>query len=116
ATSSALLAAYTVSARLPYSMLAEELMQFIRRTRWDETAGCFTDGDSETGEMLRLNCAAARVLCRLAALHRDPDYVAAAVVAAGALYADDAGRILTSQQEVARAAGLDESAAYGLAL
>src|SRR5207244_6229805 len=40
---SALLAAYVRTARLPYAMLAEELMQFARRTLWDEPAGGFYD-------------------------------------------------------------------------
>jgi len=40
---SALLTAYWRTARLPYSMLAEELMQFARRTLWDERDGGFYD-------------------------------------------------------------------------
>lgn len=115
ATASALLTAYEVSARLPYSMLAEELMQFARRTLWNEAMGCFVDVERSPADMCRLNCAAARVFCGLAALHRDPDYVAAAIIGPDAAYAEDAGRILASQEKAARSAGL-EAAAYGLAL
>src|SRR5258706_2200782 len=39
AAGSALLTAYTITGRLPYSMLAEELMQFSRRTWWDTADG-----------------------------------------------------------------------------
>ena len=40
-TSSALLTAFDFSGRLPYPMLAEELMQFARETLWDEESGAF---------------------------------------------------------------------------
>jgi hypothetical protein len=101
----ALLTAFELSARLPYSMLAEELIQVGRREPWDED--------------LLVNCDAARVLCRLAALHADKDYQRAAVIAADVDYRADASRMLDAQ--AARALGrdratLDESAAYGLAL
>src|SRR5262249_12432271 len=52
----ALLTAFELTGRLPYSMLAEELMQIARRT-------IASDGDFAT------HCATARAFCRLAALH-----------------------------------------------
>lgn len=102
----ALLTAFELSARLPYSMLAEELIQVARREPWDED--------------LLVNCDAARVLCRLAALHADEDYQQAAVIAADVDYRADASRMLDAQavRAIERDGGatLDESAAYGLAL
>ena len=65
---SALLTAFECTSRLPYSMLAEELMQFARRTLWDANAGGFFDGDSGA-KPFALNCDAASVLSRLALLH-----------------------------------------------
>ena len=99
---SALLTAYEISARLPYSMLAEELMQTAQRQGW-EACGVIA------------SCDAARVFCRLASLHGDDEYIAAAVVAPHAAYRADAERILTRQAPRA----LDDprdAAAYGLAL
>jgi hypothetical protein len=98
---SALLTAYEVSGRLPYSMLAEELMQL---------AGHHPRGDDFT-----LNCETARVLGRLAVLHDNADYRTAAVVAPGADYRRDAADILAAQssQAVARGAA---GAIYALAL
>ena len=46
-------------------MLADELMQTARRTR------AATNADADA---IVANCEAARVLCRLAALHDDADY------------------------------------------
>jgi hypothetical protein len=100
---SALLTAFEVTGRLPYSMLAEELVQIARREPWPETD-------------LVGHCAAARVLCRLAALHADPDYRGAAVIAAGADYRTDAARVLATQSPRAREASIAHAAAYGLAL
>jgi len=102
AVASALLTAFELTGRLPYSMLAEELMQPVRRA-----AG--------TGSRT-VDCAAARVLCRLAALHDDREYRAAAVIAPDADYAGDAARILRSHATTARAAPLADAALYGLAL
>lgn len=100
-TASALLTAYELTGRLPYSMLAEELMQASR------------DRLSSDAELV-MSCDAARVFCRLATLHADATYRGAAVIAADADYRADAGRIL------AHVAGrLDDTsadAAYGLAL
>jgi len=111
---SALLTAYWRTARLPYSMLAEELMQFARRTLWDERDGGFYDAPHGTKPFV-LNCEAARVECRLAGLHREDDYRKAAVIASDADYGRDALRTLESQTPAYRQQG-PLSAVYGLAL
>ena len=100
---SALLTAFEHSGRLPYSMLAEELMQPVRR-----------DPASVVG--VGAACETARVLCRLAALHGDPRYRGAAIVAEDADYRSDAARILMAQFAPALEGELDEGAAYGVAL
>jgi len=96
---SALLAAYDVSGRLPYSMLAEELMQHARRAFRDVSGGGLVSPDAMPARMLFvLNCEAARVFGRLAALHADPAYRQAAVVAPEADYLRDAQETLESQK------------------
>jgi hypothetical protein len=103
---SALLAAFERTGRLPYSMLAEELIQDARRGPW------------EAGDLI-VHCGAARVLCRLAALHADEAYRSAAVIATDADYRGDASRLLESLSARAldgERSGPDECAAYGLAL
>jgi hypothetical protein len=120
---SALLTGYSLTERLPYSMLAEELMQFARRSWWDDAAGRFRplDGDRSAHDRpvrdleFAASCAAGRALCRLAALHDDAAYRRAAVIAAEADYALDACRTLQSLQDGYRTAGTD-AAIYGLAL
>jgi uncharacterized protein YyaL (SSP411 family) len=120
---SALLTAYTATGRLPYAMLAEELVQFARLRLWDEPGGFFdrVPPARPIGLLARrvkpfaLNCEASRVLCRLAALHADAAYRGAAVVAAGADYDSDARRTLEAQTWAAREFG-PLAAPYGLAL
>jgi len=115
---SALLAGYSRTARLPYAMLAEELMQFARRTLWDDRAGGFFDlgtGSPDGVKSLAFNCEAARVLCRLAALHDDADYRGAAVLAPDAEYARDADRTLAALEPRCREGGIDV-AIFGVAL
>jgi uncharacterized protein YyaL (SSP411 family) len=114
-TSSALLAAYELTGRLPYPMLAEELMQFARQTLWDGQAGAFADSSQDAESSFATNCHAARVLTRLSALHDRSDYRAAAVLASGADYSHDVTRILNALGETYQHQGLG-SAAYGLAL
>jgi hypothetical protein len=77
----ALLTAFELTARLPYSMLAEELMQTSR------------DWLAPPTEFIS-SCEAARVLCRLARLHDNTEYRSAAVIAADADYRADAARVL----------------------
>lgn len=127
AAASALLTAYAIAGRLPYSMLAEELMQFARRSWWDDARGGFHAGTANverstanverrtSNDLFIANCEAARVLCRLAALHRDQEYRQAAVIAEQSDYADDAARTLESLLDEYRVMEL-EATIYGLAL
>lgn len=105
---SAMLVAFELTGRLPYSMLAEELVQTVRLRWWDPEAGAFS------GEFAA-NCLAAQLCARLAALHRDADYAAAAVVAPSAHYQEDAARMLASLAPRYRTHP-DVAADYGLAL
>ncbi len=98
---SALLTAFELTGRLPYSMLAEELMQGSHDR-------LFT-ADYE------MSCEAARVLCRLARLHDDAEYRAAAVIKPGADYRADAERILAHASTSLDDPAIDP-ARYGLAL
>src|ERR1700730_897064 len=61
-TSSALLSAYELTGRLPYPMLADELMQFARQTLWDGHRGAFCDSSQDAQTSFATNCHAARVL------------------------------------------------------
>ena len=99
----ALLTAFEYTGRLPYSMLAEELMQIARRRLADdaEFVPC---------------CEAARALCRLAALHDAAEYRAAAIVAPDADYRGDAARLLEFQAPRVAAAPIADAALYGIAL
>jgi hypothetical protein len=99
-TASALLTAFDVSGRLPYPMLAEELMQTAR--------GLTSDAFEE-------QCDAARVCCRLAALHASAGYRDAAVVAPNADYQTDAIRMLSELADEAGRRGAS-AAIYGFAL
>lgn len=99
---SALLTAFELTGRLPYSMLAEELMQLSRV-------------DADTHPDCALTCEAVRVLCRLAALHDDDAYRGAAVIAAAADYRGDAGRMLDRMSAGVAECGID-AAIYGIAL
>lgn len=119
-TSAALLTAYELTARLPYAMLADELMQFARRRLWDDRQGGFfgeahgRDPD-ERAKPFALNCEAARVLCRLAALHASAEYRAAAVLAPETRYREDAACALEAVGDAARQLGAG-GAIYGVAL
>ena len=100
--SAALLSAYACTGRLPYSMLAEELMQFAQRHLADDRS-------------FVLDCEAARVLIRLAALHDAREYRDAAVLAPGVDYAADAARLLSALEPAFREYGVG-AAVFGLAL
>jgi len=117
-TAGALLSAYVLTWRLPYGMLAEELVQFARRALWDDDQAAFRESSDAVTDSrpFALNCDAVRVLCRLAALHHDDDYRHVAVVAADANYKADAERILMAHALSADGRGLADAAAYGLAL
>lgn len=103
---SALLGAFDLTGRLPYPMLAEEIMQTARR-QWWATGPVHLD--------VAPTCIAVQVCCRLASLHRDADYAASAVIAVAPTYLEDAALALASLEPRYR----DEPAAaadYGLAL
>lgn len=104
----ALLAAIGATGRLPYGMLAEELVQFACQRWWDEGLGRF-QGD------FAANCQAARVLCQLAVLRADGGYVQSAVIAPHADYTERARRVLDALAEEAPRHGVG-AASYGLAL
>ena len=76
AAATTLLTAHDLTARLPYSMLAEELIQPVRATA------------APKGPHYAL------VLCRLARLHDDEEYARAAVVAPASDYRSEALAIL----------------------
>ncbi len=104
AAATALLTAYGLTTRLPYSMLAEELIQPSARTcTRRERCGVAT------------RCALARALCRLARLHDDDEYRRAAVMANARDYRAEAAALLDGMT----AAHLDSSenaAIVGVAL
>src|SRR5262249_13089979 len=106
----ALLAAFEITGRLPYSMLAEELTEIARRRWWDgERATCGDDFESD--------CRATQLLCRLAALHQDPSYQQMVSVVSRSPYRADAERLLASIETQYRAHRHPSAvAALGLAL
>jgi hypothetical protein len=135
-SASALLTAFEMTGRLPYAMLADELIQWVRLRERDEPDRNVKQSpdrnrdpiadrrnvESECPSMLE--CEAVQVLCRLAALYEDPEYQRAAVMLGDVSYRCDASRLLKIQTDlVARdgvpsfgASELQAVAAYGLAL
>ena len=103
AVAGALLTGFLVTGRLPYAMLAEELVQHTRRAHLGRADLPFA-----------VSCETASVLARMAALHHDDDYRAAAVISPAAKYQEDAAVILERLAEDAPRHGLD-AAAYALA-
>jgi len=124
AAASALLTAFAVAGRLPYAMLADELIQFSRRTWWNDTVGGFDanaepsiqnpDPRTQNAEGFLANCEMARVLCRMALLHADSSYRDIAVLAPRANYTEDARRTLARLAPPVDPTG--DSALYALAL
>jgi hypothetical protein len=106
-SASTLLTAYILTARLPYAMLADELMQSVLRTPPAEP-----DGGAVS---FALNCELACVLCRLAALHRDEEYRRTAVLPVDEDYAADAAHTLAALACSVPERGV-EAAPFGLAL
>jgi hypothetical protein len=106
-SASALLTAYSLTARLPYAMLADELMQSVLRTPPEEPDG--------RDVSVTLKCELALVFCRLALLHRDDEYRRTAVLPVDEDYAGDARRTLTALAPSVREWGI-EAAPFGLAL
>jgi uncharacterized protein YyaL (SSP411 family) len=109
----ALIVAYRVSGRLPYAMLAEELLQFSRRTCWSEAEGLFR---GEPATRFVVNCEAARLLSRLADLHGDDDYRKSAVTAVDADYERDVERVLSALTLKRQSEDLATAAAFGVVL
>jgi hypothetical protein len=102
AIAGALLAAYRLSGRLPYPMLAEELVAAARplmENEYDFACACHM----------------VRVLCSLAALHGDESYRRAAVIAPSSDYRLEAEAILERAAADAERRGA-AAAIYGLAL
>ena len=100
---SALLTAFAVTDRIPYAMLAEELLRHAHVAVSDVKMLPFLTA-----------CHVAQVLSRMAALHQHPEYRTAAVIAPNADYASDAGQMLEQIARDAEASGI-AAAAYGLA-
>jgi len=125
AAASALLTAFAVAGRLPYAMLADELIQYARRAWWNENLGGFGEHiepstspnaarSTENVESFLANCEMARVLCRMALLHADGSYRDIAVLAPRADYAEDARRTLA--RIAPSVTPSPDSALYALAL
>jgi hypothetical protein len=106
-SASTLLTAYHVTARLPYAMLADELMQSVLRTPPFEPEG--------RDVSFALNCERARVFCRLAALHGDDGYRRIAVLAVNEDYGADAAHTLAALASSVHERGIG-AAPFGLAL
>lgn len=106
-----LLDAYSLSGRLPYSMLADELYRTVLRPRIAGVVAAGGDGAYAAA------CVAAVVACRLAALYRDDDYrkQVAAAGEPGVDYPADADALLESMAGTYREHP-DAAADYGLAL
>jgi hypothetical protein len=116
-SASALLTAYMLTARLPYAMLADELVQSVLRTPPEEADPTSLNNDGRAGINIQvtLNCELARLFCRLAALHRDEEYRRAAILPVDEDYAADARRTLTALAPSVHERGID-AAPFGLAL
>lgn len=116
AAASALLTAFAVAGRLPYAMLADELIQFARRSWWNERLGGFENAERSTQDVEQFvaNCEMVRVLCRMALLHADGSYRDIAVLAPRADYAEDARRTLARFAPAANPS--PDCALYALAL
>lgn len=99
----ALMQAHAATGRLPYSMLAAELLEYALRTMWDDERGGFHDRtsdrpDVECGLLRRpfrpfaINCQAARLLYRLSIITGRAAYRDRAeqtLASLGAAYRDD---------------------------
>jgi len=93
ASAAALLAAHAATGRLPYAMLADELMQVAFRRTWDD----------ET------TATAVHVCCGLARLHRVHDFRASAVIS-------DLDYEAKADDLIAAMSAESDAATYGLAL
>jgi uncharacterized protein YyaL (SSP411 family) len=87
AAATALLTAHDATARLPYSMLAEELIQPLRLTSGPEGPHDVSTAGAKGPRYVR-------VLCRLARLHDDEEYRQAAVIVRSCDYRTEAKAVL----------------------
>ena len=115
-SASTLLTAYMQTGRLPYSMLAEELIELVMRSDWPGTASASESVVRFDDQTFVWACRTASVLSRLAKLHANREYLDSAVVKPGADYRHEASLLLAML-----AAGIEErpvrsSAEYGLAV
>jgi hypothetical protein len=106
-SASTLLLAFAVTGRLPYAMLAEEIIQSVLRN-----PPRTPDGNNRT---FAVECDLASVFCRLAALHRDEVYRQTAILAVNEDYAEHAARTLTVLAASVYERGV-HAAPFGLAL
>ena len=118
--SAALLEAYGVAGRDVHLDVAQELMRFAMRALWDDAGGGFVDrvvADGDVGllrEPLKpfdLNCAAARVLVRLAGLTGSGDFRDRAAAALAAVRSDARRRGIDAAPWVLAALDLRSSGA-----
>jgi hypothetical protein len=114
ACGAALVSAFHATGRLPYAMLAEELLQFARRTWRDEATGLFREDGGD--DPFTSNCEAVAFLTALARLHDDDGYRQAAVLAPGAEYRGDARRVLSALSGRAADEPLASAARFGSVL
>ena len=128
---STLLYAYATTGRVPYAMLAEELMQVARRAWWDEGSADLAEGPEglEGVEVLvapavradeppvgfAVSCTLVTVLCRLAVLRTTADYRETVAAAAHTDYGTWASHLIHGLASSYRPLG-HVAAGYGLAL
>ena len=110
----ALVAAFQATGRLPYAMLAEELLQFARRSRWNTDRGLFNTTSNE--HAFTVNCDGIRLLRAVGRWHEDPEYLRVAVVAPDAAYATDAGGALAALDPSCDDQELSVAMRYGILL
>lgn len=115
ATADALLRAYAVTGRLPYVMLAEELVLTARRRWWDEPAGGFGPiGERLEPSALSAHGLAVAVLCGLARAVSGADWRGSGD--SGESYRRDAARVLERLASGARSGSARARVDYALAL
>lgn len=126
----ALVLAHALTNRLPYAMLAEELMQHARRAWWDEAQATFVEAslapaapgpeppvtDCARSTLFAAATEAAQLLHELARLRRDPDYGATVARIEPVDYERWSRRLLSTLSLSYRTRDLREMAAFGLAL
>jgi hypothetical protein len=116
ATADALLRAHAVTGRVPYAMLAEELVLVAKRRWWQEPAGGFgAVGDEIAGRAPSAHGLSVAVLCGLARAVSGAEWRRASDDA-GASYRHDAERVLARLGRRPQSAAGRARADYALAL